>query len=148
MKTCLTVFLVLLIAGCSSEKKRELAEQELIRTDLAFSGMSAEAGMQAAFLEYCANQGVILREGTPPVVGKAAIALLLGSSDDTGFCLTWEPHFARVARCGELGYTYGVYTLRIRSTDKLQKGTYVSVWSLENGRWKWVLDTGNEGLGE
>jgi len=44
-----------------------------------------------------------------------------------------------------LGFTYGVYTLSIK--DSVYKGTYVSIWKKQNdGSWKFVLDSGNEGI--
>ena len=127
-------------------------KEEILNTDKAFSDLSKAKGMKHAFLEYAAEEVVILRENSFPQVGKKVMAERFKSFSDTGFVLTWEPQFADVAASGDLGYSYGIYT----STSKdalgnpvVEKGTYVSVWKKDNdGKWKFVLDTGNEGLGE
>jgi ketosteroid isomerase-like protein len=127
-------------------------KQEILNTDKAFSELSKAKGMKHAFLEYAAENAVILRENSFPQVGKNAMVERFNSFSDTGFILTWEPKFADVAASDDLGYSYGIYS----STSKdsfgqpvVEKGTYVSVWKKVNdGKWKFVLDTGNEGLGE
>ena len=63
--------------------------------------------------------------------------------------MTWEPKDGVIARSGELGYTYGVYAMRPSLKDTVIYGTYVSIWKKEKGgKWKYVLDSGNEGIGE
>lgn len=118
----------------------------LTQTDREFSALSLKKGMNYAFMEYIDDDGVMLRNNNMPIVGKRAVSKLF-QNDDSGFSLTWEPHQAVVAESGELGYTYGIYTL---STEGgVQKGTYVSIWQKDHeGNWKFVLDSGNEGIGE
>jgi len=38
--------------------------------------------------------------------------------------------------------------LKMNDSEDPEKGTYVSIWIEENGMWKFVLDSGNEGLGD
>ena len=126
--------------------------EELLNTDNAFSKLSEEKGMKFAFLEYAADDAVILRANSFPIEGKNAIAEDYKTFSDTGFILTWEPLYAEIAESGELGYTYGIY--KSTSKDKEgnpteNKGTYVSIWKKDNkDRWKFVMDTGNEDLGD
>ena len=62
------------------------------------------------------------------------------------YTLTWVPIKADVARSGELGFTYGTYLLTIKNIGK-EEGTYCTIWKKDkNHSWKFVLDTGNEGL--
>jgi len=138
----------LFLTACSGNNESGSLQQELMEVDRSFSRLSSESGMNQAFSSYCAADGVLLRSGSMPVVGYEAITGLLDKTDDSTFTLTWEPMHATVARSGELGYTYGVYTLKIKSTDHIEKGTYLSIWTRENGAWKFVLDTGNEGVGD
>jgi len=147
MKRVYIFIIAIFLMGCSSGNKQELLVQELMETDLAFSEMSREEGMNSAFAAYCAENGVLLRPGSMPIVGSSEISALLNRNDDSSFELTWEPLHARVAESGDLGYTYGLYTIRLKTADTVSMGTYVSVWAKENGVWKWVLDTGNEGVG-
>ena len=126
-------------------------KEELLNIDKAFSELSEEKGMKFAFLEYAADDAVILRANSFPIKGKNAIAEDYKTFSDTGFILTWEPQYAEIAVSGELGYTYGIYTSTINDKEgnpTKNKGTYISIWKKdEKGRWKFVLDTGNEGLG-
>jgi len=127
-------------------------KEELIATDHAFSQLSSEKGMQYAFLEYAAEEVVMLRKNKLPMMGKNALIENFRTFSDTGFILTWEPLFADLAQSGELGYTYGVYTSVSNGSDGTtseRKGTYISIWKKDDsGKWKFVLDSGNEGIGE
>ena len=120
-------------------------KSELINADKAFSALCKEKGMNHAFLHYVAEDGVMLRPNSIPVVGKNKIKPLF-QNDDSNIEFTWEPLNAEVAKSGELGYTYGTY--EITSGNSKQNGTYVSVWKKNAmGEWKFILDSGNEGLG-
>jgi ketosteroid isomerase-like protein len=150
--------ILIIIAGISgafiqcSTPDTGKGKEEILNTDKAFSELSKAKGMKHAFLEFAADEVVILRKNSFPQVGENAMAERFRSFSDTGFVLTWEPQFAAVAASGDLGYSFGIYT----STSKdslgspvVEKGTYVSVWKKnDEGKWKFVLDTGNEGLGE
>jgi len=127
-------------------------KEELIQVDEAFSKLSEKKGMKHAFLEYAAEDVVMLRKNNLPLEGIEALRLNYQTFSDTGFVLTWTPLHADIAASGELGYTFGIYTMIVNdSVDGTQenKGTYVSVWKKDNkGEWKFVLDSGNEGLSE
>jgi ketosteroid isomerase-like protein len=73
------------------------------------------------------------------------------SKPDSGYTLTWQPLYADIAQSGELGYTFGIYELKSKNQEgkeMLENVTYVSIWKKDqSGNWKFVLDTGNEGLG-
>ena len=120
--------------------------RELMAVDRAFSALSKERGINYAFLSYVAEDGVMLRPNKMPLVGKEKInALFHGKDSDKEF--TWEPLYADISESGELGYTYGTFSISIEG--KTQKGTYVSIWKKDSrGKWKFVLDSGNDGLGE
>jgi ketosteroid isomerase-like protein len=138
---------MLLLFSCGGPERKEKLTQELMEADREFSELSRMAGMNEAFETFCHPEGVLLRPNSQPVEGRNQVAALLQNSDDTGFQLTWEPVFASVARSGDLGYTYGTYELMIKATGGVQRGTYVSIWRKTAEGWKFVLDSGNEGLG-
>jgi len=120
--------------------------EELINVDKAFSALCVEKGMNHAFLHYVADDGVMLRPNSMPVVGRANIENLF-QGDDKDLDFTWQPLYADVAKSGELGYTYGTYNFG--AGESRQQGTYVSVWKKNaNGEWKFVIDSGNDGLGD
>ena len=119
-------------------------------TDRYYSSLSAEKGMNTAFLAMFDSAGVKLSANRMPVEGLLAIRQLLAEKSDSAFILTWEPAFEKVAASGEVGYTYGIYKVTSKSStvEKTSEGTYCTIWQKNaNGEWKALLDTGNEGLG-
>jgi ketosteroid isomerase-like protein len=144
-----TGFIFLLFSCRSLEKKKPVAgfdeKLKMMDADRAFSDLSAQKGVRAAFLEYIDNDGVLLRPDQYPLVGGNAVSFLSQMNDSTA-SMQWKPVNGAIAQSGELGYTYGVYSLK--SSDTTIYGTYVSIWRKQpNGTWKFVLDSGNEGIG-
>ena len=120
----------------------------MLEADRAFSRLCEEKGMKQAFLEYIDSNGVLLRPNHLPLLGADAIDFLI-QQNDSAFTLKWEPRTGTVARSGELGYTYGIYELKPGTKDTIIYGNYVSIWKKQSdGKWKFVLDTGNEGIGK
>jgi ketosteroid isomerase-like protein len=121
----------------------------LRQADISFSDLSREKGVKEAFLAYIAGDGVLLRPFTMPIVGYEAVRKFL-EEGDSNFQLTWVPLYADISVSGELGYTYGTYSLLFKDeagVEQTRVGTYVSIWKLDSeGKWKFVLDTGNPGL--
>lgn len=144
------VLIFFLLNSCQQKRQEQTAagsaKKELLEADRAFSDLSREKGMKHAFVEYIDSNGVLLRAHRLPIVGANAIDFLI-QQNDTGYTLTWQPQFAEAAASGDLGYTYGLYQIRLKSNDSLLFGTYTSIWKKQkDGKWKFVLDTGNEGL--
>lgn len=120
----------------------------LLAADRAFSAMSEKEGMKTAFIEYLDSNGVLLRPGILPVVGAQAIDYLIQQSDQD-YTISWDPRFADVAESGELGFTYGIYILKPNQYDTLIYGNYTSTWRKQtDGKWKLLLHSANEGLGQ
>lgn len=139
-------------AACNSKeavpKDNAAVRQSMLDADRAFSQLSEEKGMKNAFIEYIDSNGVLLRPNELPVVGADAIDYLI-QLNDSNYVLSWQPKTGFVAQSGELGYTYGIYTLTPSQKDTILYGTYVSIWKKQaDGRWKFVLDSGNEGISE
>lgn len=121
-----------------------------MQADRDFSNYSIEHGKNAAFLEFAAEDVTFLAPNSYPMVGIKLLEERQAKRPDTTYTLTWEPKYARAAESGELGYTYGVWELKLKAKpDQIYKGTYATIWKRnEKGEWKYVLDTGNDGLGE
>ena len=154
MKKKLMFFIVLLTAvSCNTAEKKDYpetfdAKMKMMETDRAFSKMSEDKGMKNAFLDYIDSNGVLLRPNHLPLMGADAIDFLI-RQNDSNFILKWEPRSGMVAQSGELGYTYGVYALKPSGKDTIIYGNYVSIWKKQSdSSWKFVLDSGNEGIGE
>lgn len=128
-----------------SEKSEDAVKQlnQMLETDKAFSAASEKNGMNKAFLEYAADDAVLLRPGYLPIV-EADVIKYLSAQEDTSFKMTWEPQGADIAASADLGYTYGVY--KVITADTTLMGTYLNVWKKQpDGTWKFVIDTGNAG---
>jgi ketosteroid isomerase-like protein len=152
-KFLLFAFSLISLCACNLFKKKKVVagleeKQKMMDADRAFSKMSVEKGMKNAFLEYIDSNGVLLRPNQLPIIGAEAIDYLI-QINDTVFTMQWEPKGGGIAQSGELGYTYGLYALKPKQRDTTLYGTYVSIWKKQaDGSWKFVLDSGNEGVGE
>ena len=146
------LLLVLFTSISACRNKVEQADEvnpkvALLETDRAFSKLSDEKGMKVAFIEYIDSNGVMLKPDHLPIAGADAIDYLI-QQNDTGYILSWQPHDGFVSSSGDMGYTYGIYSLKPSVIDTVFYGTYVTIWKKQkNGTWKFILDSGNEGLG-
>jgi ketosteroid isomerase-like protein len=88
------------------------------------------------------------RQNQMPMVGVAAVTKWLASQRAVS---SVDSRFAEVARSGDLGYTWGTFTIAPRTvtaggrgqsqTVNIQAGFYVRIWVRErNGQWKVALD--------
>lgn len=151
MKTLGLFLAVIILFGCSPKKvETKKFCDEIMQADRDFSAYSVEHGKNAAFLKFAAEDATFLSENTYPMVGIKLLEERQSKRPDSTYVLTWEPVYARAAESGELGYTYGIWELKIKAdSTQNSKGTYVTFWQRQhNGEWKYVLDTGHEGLGE
>ncbi len=123
----------------------EKFKEEIKQADLAFSAMSVEQGMQAAFDYYMAENAVIYRPEAKVYEGREAILPLFPA--DKSSTLKWEPTYVDVAASGDLGYSLGKYTYTLTDPEgkrQESKGHYVTIWKRQtDGTWKYVFDTGN-----
>ena len=138
----------LLLISCSVDNNKGSTEQwknEILETEQNFAIMAEDEGIHKAFLTYAAEDAVLMRNDTL-VIGKKNITEYFNSQvpDDNSMSLTWKPDFVDVATSGDLGYTYGQYTLsytdssgtRIKNT-----GVFHTVWKKQSdGIWRYVWD--------
>jgi ketosteroid isomerase-like protein len=142
MKTILTFIAALILTGCCSVQKSD--PSDLIKTDKAFSRMSVEKGLNAAFIYYADDSVVKIRDGNFPLVGKDTMTKIYLSRPDSGMSLKWYPVKAEVAKSNDLGYTFGNWELYLKAKDTTLYGNYISVWKKQrDGTWKYVLDAGS-----
>lgn len=148
MKSLLSIAMLLLfMASCSSEKMPVADPQVLMDVDIAFSNYSLQNGLQKAFIEFAHDSVVLLKPNRMPIEGKQSLVESYRGLNDRDMQLTWKPEKAIIARSGELGYTYGLWT-SVSSKDTA-RGTYLTVWKKnEKGEWRFIADTGNEGIGK
>jgi ketosteroid isomerase-like protein len=151
MRTLSILTVILVLTSCQDlafRKKDDRVDalNSMQQTDADFSETSKKKGFKAAFLEYIDEDGALLRPNRMPIVGADAVEYLSAINDST-VQLTWEPLGGDVAKAGDMGYTYGTYLMKDSSNET--RGTYVTIWRKNpEGKWKFVLDTGNQGVGE
>jgi ketosteroid isomerase-like protein len=139
------IILIFILSCVKSTKKQQTGI--LLNTDREFSAMSVKEGMFKAFLFYIAEDGVILRNNSYPSKGKETLEKRFAGKSDTAFVLSWEPVYEKISESGDIGYTYGIHTNTDKATGEITKGTYITVWQKQSdGSWKFVLDTGTQGL--
>lgn len=146
-KTILSIIsLVLLMATNLNAQNLAKELASLIKTDIHFSDFSIKHGINKAFIEFAGDSAVLLKPNCLPIVGKLAIENYHSKIDDSNISLSWHPLNAKVSKSADLGFTYGIWKLTAGNVQ--QEGTYVSVWHKnKDGEWKYILDSGNEGLG-
>lgn len=146
MRKLQLILFLFLIFGCVG-KKCPPDPKVLIDADTEFSDFSLKNGFHKAFITYAADSVTILKPGHLPLVGKNNLIKSYEGRSDSGLVLTWKPIRAVLSESGDLGFTYGIWTL-IAKKDTSQ-GTYLTVWAKDvDGRWKFIADTGNDGLGK
>jgi ketosteroid isomerase-like protein len=149
MKKLIPILIILLIS-CQPKINLDKEKQNMMQTDIDFSNRSVEVGSQQAFIEYAANNVTLLKPNSYPIVGIDALKQSYIGKSDSSYKLTWKPSYAKIAKSSELGYTYGIWEVEILVGDnkgKTAQGTYATVWEKnEIGEWRFVLDTGNDGL--
>ena len=142
---------ILLFCACFKKKEKNNTSEikaAMIAAEISFSKLSQEKGNRKALLQFIDSNGVLLRPNSYPLVGGNAIDLI-SQANDSSYSMNWQPMGAGVAESGELGYTYGVYTVSLKNKDTLIHGTYVNIWKKQpDGTWKLALDSGNEGIEE
>ncbi|NVO20265.1 MAG: nuclear transport factor 2 family protein [Bacteroidetes bacterium] len=143
----LSVLILFIVYSCCRKADGRYNSDELKATDRHYSEMSAEKGMNAAFLAMFDSSGVKFNNNEMPIEGYKQISASLLKSPDTSFVLTWEPIKAFMSKSGDMGYTYGTYLVRNKRDGKKNgDGTYLTIWKRVGNDWKAVADVGTEGL--
>src|SRR6056297_1074209 len=146
------IFVSVNIPACNQKEQINKAKEELLETDRQFSERSAEVGNIQAFLEYAADNAVLLKPNHYPIVGRTALKQFYAALSDDTYILRWEPTYSNVASSLDLGYTFGIYQLEVikgEEKGQIYEGTYCTIWEKNaKGNWLFILDTGNDGLGK
>ena len=121
----------------------EVYKKEIMETEKAFAQMAKKEGLKKAFLEYAAEEAVLLRNNSI-VNGKSEIAQYFDKQTLSDVKLEWEPDFIDVSKAGDLGYTYGKYNFEAKDSSGQiiqSKGIFHTVWKKQaNGKWLFVWD--------
>jgi hypothetical protein len=136
MKKLLPVLLLLLSMPLWGQESL----QSLIRAEKAFASYADSIGVNAAFVSYLGDSGMIF---TPkPTLGKPFYQNLPSISGK----LHWHPEYAVISAGGDIGFTTGPYIFKPNETDSSswRWGHFTSVWQKQaGGSWKNVADFGS-----
>ncbi len=146
LRPAMALIAIFLLAHVGFGADQDKAKSALLQTDRDFSRVSVEKGAGEAFRLYLADEALSLPDGAAPVIGREAIAQSVQALKDS-LLLEWQPQDAEVAKKGDLGYTWGLYTVsRVDAAGKhlLFEGKYLTVWKKIHGEWKALVDMGNQ----
>jgi ketosteroid isomerase-like protein len=144
---------IIFLMACERSIDTSALESILLDTDREFSKLSVEKGNSEAFLNFMADDAVVLPREGHPIEGKETYTQLIAKDQEVqqGRELKWEPYFADISSSGDLGYTLGKYVRTIENSSgekQITYGYYVTIWKIQSdGSWKFVFDTGNESPG-
>ncbi|MDT7781276.1 MAG: hypothetical protein QOC99_3788 [Acidobacteriota bacterium] len=120
----------------------EAARKSLLDAEHSLSDDSASSGMTTALLTRADETLRLYRNNTFPLVGRDAVSKTLKATNEF---ITWKPLKADVAASGDLGYAYGTYEVRAKSTDEKppEQGNYARVWKRQDNAWRVVFQVAN-----
>jgi len=148
--------IALLATSCQNCKKTDSAnainkdsvKAVLVSMDKKFCDSSRKNGFNSARMQLVAENAIESGEGSMPLEGKKAIADFNATHPDSSFTLVWKPLRAEVGASGDLGYTFGGWTLTTKTKaghDTALYGAYITIWEKQaDGTWKYVYDGGND----
>jgi ketosteroid isomerase-like protein len=134
----------LLLASCAAQPLANLEEPErdhpaqvIVDLEHRFAATSRERGARTAFLEFLAEDSIVLQPG--PVWGRAAWE----SADELAGTLDWAPDRAEVSADGGLGFATGPWLLTPAAEGAARvEGRYLTIWRKSAGGWAVVFDGG------
>ncbi|MGB5896308.1 MAG: DUF4440 domain-containing protein [Ignavibacteriaceae bacterium] len=133
--------------ACSQIADTEIEKEKLLQTDKEFAQFSVNQGAAEAFNEYLTEDALQLPAGDNPVEGVKNIYNRM-KENQSNYVLDWSPQYAEVAKSGELGYTWGTYSLAYKDENGEEQksyGKYLNIWKKQtNGNWKVAVDIGND----
>jgi len=142
-----TIVLLLLPFFACNPPKADV--KEILKADKEFSDMCMDKGMPEAFVHFAADDVVKLQPQDHPVMNKPELEQMFAEHASDGILrFEWKPVKADIAASGDLGYTFGNWTIFVKgdatTKDTTIYGNYVSIWKKQkDGSWKYVLDSGN-----
>lgn len=137
-----------LAAAAAPAADVEAVKRELMEQDRKFAAEAARRGVDG-FADWMAETGILKFDapGASPLTTREAVrAAMKKQFAGQPFNLRWEPVSADAAQSGELGYTFGKWSMAGKDAagkPLTRTGHYISIWKKQNnGAWKVVVDLG------
>ncbi|HKG14737.1 MAG TPA: hypothetical protein VKB12_15530 [Pyrinomonadaceae bacterium] len=117
----------------------DAARRTLADAERSLAEDSASKGMTTALLSRADETLRLYRQNTFPVVGREAVRKTL---KDMSEFVKWETLKTDVAASGDLGYTYGTYSVMPKGSERpSEQGNYARVWRRQGkGPWRVVFN--------
>ena len=120
----------------------------LMKLSRDWSALAATAPIDD-WIDFWADDAVMMPPGLPPVRGKAAIRQYVEAAAQVpGFQIRWEPESVHVSQSGDLAYMFerNVVTINDPQGNPVTvHGKVVTVWRKDaDGSWRNVVDMWNE----
>ena len=101
-----------------------------------FYSAAESAGSSKAYKSHFADDGILLRDGSLPFVGKkAAIAYLDSQKRSIKFAKRKS-----FIEAGDLAWVTSGYSITDAPGNEIEKGNFIQVWKLRNGKWQIAAD--------
>ncbi|MBU3713588.1 MAG: hypothetical protein FGM46_01420 [Ferruginibacter sp.] len=147
------ILFLLFFFSCQPQKKNDapskdtnFSQIDLLDIDKSFSLECKTKGLKNTFINQLDSNGIVIRNGHKPLEGANAIDYFL-MQDDSDIIFSRLPKHSFIAESGDLGFTYGMYSMHSKTLDTVLYGSYSSVWKRQkDGKWKLLLDSNNEGI--
>jgi ketosteroid isomerase-like protein len=125
------------VATYKGKDTKAAAEASLLAADKAFGAAIATKGAPAAYFQTMHEAGRLHHSGYLSMSSAKAASDWMTAHVKA---MTSEPGKSETATSGDLGYTWGSFTMT-SSTDQTSKGYYIRVWTRQtDGQWKVVAD--------
>lgn len=118
---------------------QEAARVSMLKADRDLAQLSLAAGKEHAMRRVLDDSVRFYRDATPPGHGRDSMAALFRHMPGM---TAWAPIGGRIARGGDLGYTYGLQTVRASPADTTARSSaYLRIWKAQpDSTWRLVVD--------
>ena len=125
--------------GVAKKLGAEEKRSSLMDAERGFLELARTDGVQRALGEVLDKEARIYRQKVQPIVGIDPIQAYFSNKP---YPSTWDPLEASVAEAGDLGYSYGSYTVRNgNKPGDDEKGYYLHAWRRDaSDQWKLVAE--------
>ena len=125
--------------GVAKKLGAEEKRSSLMDAERGFLELARTDGVQRALGEVLDKEARIYRQKVQPIVGIDPIQAYFSNKP---YPSTWDPLEASVAEAGDLGYSYGSYTVRNgNNPGDDETGYYLHAWRRDaSNRWKLVAE--------
>lgn len=105
-------------------------------SSIGFFRMAEERGIARAYKTFSADDIYLFRQEKRPIVGKSDVVDYL-DEEKHGIKFVKRRSFIEA---GDLAYVYSSYSLIDKNGAEAEKGSFVQVWKLRNGKWQIAAD--------